>query len=154
MSAVKIVTDSTCDLPQELVDQYDIRLIVCSLELWVKSYLDGVELSREEFFQKLPDQNPIPTTSAPGIGTFIESYQQLTKEGATGIISIHISQSLSNIVNIARLATENFTEIPVVVIDSGQLSMGLGLLALAGAKLAASGSNLASVEKTILEKNH
>ena len=152
MSAVKIVTDSTCDLPQELVDQYDIHVIPCYVNISGKSYLDGVELSREEFFQKLPDQNPIPTTSAPGIGTFIESYQQLTKEGATGIISIHISQSLSNIVNVARLAAENFTEIPVVVIDSGQLSMGLGLLALAGAKLAATGSNLASVEKTILEK--
>jgi DegV family protein with EDD domain len=152
MSKVKIITDSTCDLPAELVEQYDIRVIPCYVNMGSESYLDGVELSRQEFFQKLPDQNPIPTTSAPGIGSFIESYQQLASEGATGIISIHISHTLSNIVNVARLAAENFSEIPVKVIDSGQLSMGLGLLALVGAKLASTGADLYTVENAILEK--
>jgi len=152
MSNVKIVTDSTCDLPLEIIQQFDIRVIPCYVNMGGKSYLDGVELSRREFFQKLPDQNPIPTTSAPGIGSFVESYQQLANEGATGIISIHISQSLSNIVNVARIAAENFTQIPVKVIDSGQLSMGLGLLALVGAKIAATGVDLKSVESGILEK--
>jgi DegV family protein with EDD domain len=79
-------------------------------------------------------------------------YHQLAIEGASGIISIHIAQSLSNIVNVARLATENFNEIPIQVIDSGQLSMGLGLLALVGAKAAATGADLNTVADAILKK--
>lgn len=152
MSLIKIVTDSTCDLPQEVISKYDIRVIPCYINMNGESYLDGVELSRQEFFQRLPDQDPIPTTSAPSPGSFIETYHQLAKEGATGIISIHIAKSLSNIVNVARMAAENFKEIPVKVIDSGQLSMGLGLLAIVGAEEAAKGYDLDSVASIILKK--
>ena len=152
MSLVKIITDSTCDLPQEIVNRYDIRVIPCYVNMGGTSYLDGVELTRQEFFRRLPDEKQTPTTSAPGLGSFYEAYQQLAREGAAGIISIHISQSLSNIVNVARLAAESFHDIPVKVIDSGQLSMGLGLLALVGAQAAANGSDLETVTAAILEK--
>jgi DegV family protein with EDD domain len=117
-----------------------------------KSYLDGVDLSREFFFKSLPSANPLPTTSAPGMNAFIQTYQSIANEGADGIISIHISESLSNINNVARIAAEAFETIPVRVIDSGQLSMGLGLLALTGAKLAKQGASLDEVEAEILAK--
>lgn len=152
MEKIIIVTDSTCDLPEADVISNNIYVIPCYINMNGQSFLDGVELSREEFFQQLPASNPLPTTSAPGMGTFIETYQRAVDAGATGIISIHISQSLSNIANGAQIAADNFTTIPVKVIDSGQLSMGLGLLALVGAKLANDGADLDTVANAILEK--
>lgn len=152
MGKVKIVTDSTCDLPISIVEEFDIRVIPCYVNMNGKSYLDGIDLSREFFFKSLPTANPLPTTSAPGMDAFIQMYQALADEGADGIISIHISESLSNINNVAKIASEAFDAIPVRVIDSGQLSMGLGLLALVGAKLAMQGASLDKVEAEILTK--
>ncbi len=152
MGKVKIVTDSTCDLPISFVEEYDIRVIPCYVNMNGKSYLDGIDLSREFFFKSLPAANPLPTTSAPGMDAFIQMYQTLANEGAEGIISIHISETLSNINNVAKIAAEAFETIPVKVIDSGQLSMGLGLLALVGAKLADQGASLDEVEAEILKK--
>lgn len=152
MGKIKIVTDSTCDLPISIVEEYDIRVIPCYVNMNGKSYLDGIDLSREFFFKSLPTTNPLPTTSAPGMDAFIQMYQTLANEGAEGIISIHISETLSNINNVARIAAEAFETIPVKVIDSGQLSMGLGLLALVGAKLANQGASLDEVEAEILKK--
>jgi DegV family protein with EDD domain len=152
MGKVKIVTDSTCDLPISIVEEFDIRVIPCYVNMNGKSYLDGIDLSREFFFKSLPTANPLPTTSAPGMDVFIQMYQALADEGADGIISIHISESLSNINNVAKIASEAFDEIPVRLIDSGQLSMGLGLLALVGAKLAMQGASLDEVEAEILTK--
>lgn len=152
MGNVKIVTDSTCDLPISIVEEYDIHVIPCYVNMNGKSYLDGIDLSREFFFKSLPTANPLPTTSAPGMDAFINEYKRIANEGADGIISIHISETLSNINNVAKIAAEAFDEIPVRVIDSGQLSMGLGLLALAGAKLAKKGASLDEVEAEILTK--
>lgn len=152
MQTIKIVTDSTCDLPEAIISQYDITVIPCFVNMHERSYLDGVELSREEFFDQLPNCNPLPTTSAPGTGTFIETYQKLADQGVEGIISIHISQTLSNIYNVAKIAAQNFFTIPVRVIDSGQLSMGLGLLALLGAQKAALNASMEEIVQTIEEK--
>lgn len=152
MGNVKIVTDSTCDLPISLVEELDILVIPCYVNMNGKSYLDGIELSRESFFKSLPTANPLPTTSAPGMDAFIKAYQKLADQGADGIISIHISETLSNINNVAKIAADAFDAIPVQVIDSGQLSMGLGLLALVGAKLAKKGASLDEVEAEILRK--
>jgi len=149
---IKIVTDSTCDIPIDLVERYDIQVIPCYVNMNGKSYLDGVEMSREQFFQSLPTAHPLPTTSAPGTDTFLQVYRQLAQSGATGIISIHISASLSNIINVARMAAASIHDIPIVVIDSGQLSMGLGLLALLAAKTAQTGVSLEEIETTILAK--
>ncbi|MBW6473784.1 MAG: DegV family protein [Anaerolineaceae bacterium] len=152
MGNVKIVTDSTCDLPISLVEEFDILVIPCYVNMNGKSYLDGIELSRESFFKSLPSANPLPTTSAPGMDAFIIAYKKLADAGADGIISIHISETLSNINNVAKIAADAFDAVPVRVIDSGQLSMGLGVLALVGAKLAKKGASLDEVEAEILKK--
>lgn len=152
MGNIRIVTDSTCDLPISLVEEYGIVVIPCYVNVNGKSYLDGIELSRESFFKSLPTANPLPTTSAPGMDAFITAYQKLADSGADGIISIHISETLSNINNVARIAADSFETIPVRVIDSGQLSMGLGLLALVGAKKAQEGASLEEVAAQILKK--
>jgi DegV family protein with EDD domain len=142
---IKIVTDSTCDIPASLAAEYEITVIPCYINFSDQSYLDGIELSREEFYQKLPTSKTLPTTSSPGIGAFIQAYQKLVCAGASGIISIHVPQSLSNVVNTAKLAAESIKEIPVAVVDSGQLSMGIGYQAIAAAKAAIAGKTMPEI---------
>ena len=149
---VKVVTDSTCDLPQALVDEYGITVIPCFINMGNESYLDGVELSREAFYARLPDHDPPPTTSAPGIGTFVDKYRQLIADGATEIISVHVSARLSNVVNVAWLAAESITAVPIHVIDSGQVTIGTGLLALEAARAAVTSHSVTGVLAAVKEK--
>ena len=143
--SIKIVTDSTCDLPESVVVENGITVIPCYINMNGRSYLDGVELSRQVFYESLPGLSSVPTTSAPGLGTFVQVYKQLVAEGASGIISVHISASLSNVSNVASLAAQQISAVPVMVFDSGQLTLGTGLLALAAAKAAASGSSMEEI---------
>lgn len=150
--AIKIVTDSTCDLPRSVIDEQNITVVPCYINFDDQSYLDGVELSRQEFYQRLLDSDSLPTTSAPGIETFEKAYRQLATQGTSGIISIHVAGSLSNIFNIAQLAAERIDKVPVTVIDSGQLTLGTGLLVLAGAEAAAAGGTMAAILALLQER--
>jgi DegV family protein with EDD domain len=140
--SIRIVTDSSCDLPPETIDAYGITVIPFYINIGAKSYLDGVEMSREAFYEGLPDFEAHPMTSVPGPGTFVEVFEELAAGGATAILAIHISSSLSAMVNSARLAVEEWTALPVAVFDSTNLTLGTGLLAVTAAKAAAEGRSL------------
>ncbi len=148
---IKIVTDSTCDLPVEVAAQWGITVVPVYINMDGKSYQDGVDLSRSDFYEKLPSAHPLPTTSSPGIDAFVKVFRELYDAGAEHIISIHISQTLSNIGNVANLAAEALQEegVPVTVFDSGQLTLGLGLLVLEAAQKAATGANKDEVMQTL-----
>ncbi len=136
---IRIVTDSTSDVPPDLVREIGLTVIPSYVNIGEESYLDLVDLSRAEFYEKLPTYARVPTTAAPAAGVFAECYRRLVDEGATAIISIHVAGSLSAMWNSARLGAEEITEIPVHVFDSRQVSMGLGLLALLAGGAAAEG---------------
>lgn len=136
---IKIVSDSTCDLPEEIIEEYGITVIPLYINIGDRGYLDGVEITRQEFYEGLPDYDPLPTTATPGIDTFRKVYDKLAEEGATQVLSIHISISLSATVDVARAAARETTSVPVTVFDSQQLSLGTGLLVLTAAKAAAQG---------------
>jgi DegV family protein with EDD domain len=136
---IRIVTDSTCDLPEALVAEHGITVVPLYINVGDQSYLDGVELSRQEFYEKLPDCDPPPTTAAPGPEVFRQAYERLADEGATEVLSIHISISLSAIVDVARLAAQETDAAPVTVLDSRQLSLGTGFLVQTAARAAAEG---------------
>ncbi|HCS39807.1 MAG TPA: hypothetical protein DIW44_09525 [Anaerolineaceae bacterium] len=142
---IKIVTDSTCDLPREIIEKYDITVIPAYINFTDGSYLDGVEISRKEFYDKLPNYQTPPTTSAPAIGTFARAYKKLKDDGATKIISIHISSTLSGIYNVALLAAEAMENIVVKTFDPGNLSLGTGLVVEAAAKMAEAGKSLEEI---------
>ncbi|HEY3311822.1 MAG TPA: DegV family protein [Anaerolineales bacterium] len=148
---IRIVTDSTCDLPADVVDQYGITVIPLSINVGDKSFLDGVDLSREEFYTRLPSFNPHPKTAAPGPEVFTQAYNRLADEGALAILSIHISETLSTTVNSARTAAEQFTRIPVLVLDSSQLSLGMGFLVEKAAQLAHAGKSLDEILSAVKE---
>ena len=130
----KIVTDSTCDLPAELVNEHGISVIPMYINFGEQGYQDGIEISRQEFYQQLPDSDPFPTTAAPGVDSFKEVYNRLAEEGADEILSIHVSASLSAVMDVAKTAAQEFQEIPVTVYDSNQLSLGTGYQVLAAAQ--------------------
>lgn len=128
-----IVTDSTSDIPTRLLEEYDIYQIPADLILDNKTYLDGFDLSRNEFYEQLPKLKVLPTTAAPSTGRFQNLYEQIFNNGYTEIISIHAASALSGIYNAARLAAREFSQI-IHVIDSEQLTMGLGFQVLEAAR--------------------
>lgn len=149
---IRIVTDSTCDIPPETAAKYGIVVVPAYINIGDQSYLDGVDLTRPQFYEQLPEYQSPPTTAAPASGSFAETYRELAGEGVTEIISIHIATSLSGVFNAARLGAEMVEDsVSVTLFDSMQLTMGLGLQAITAAKAAASGKTTAEII-TMLEK--
>ena len=124
-----IVTDSTSDIPTELLEKHQIYQIPVDLMLDNKTYRDGFDLSRNEFYDRLPALSKLPTTAAPSVGRFQNLFQKIFNEGYTDIISIHAASALSGIYNAAWLAAKDFSQ-PIQIVDSEQLSLGLGFQVL------------------------
>lgn len=120
---VRIVTDTTCDLPEAIIEDLGIQTIPLYINIGEKSYLDQVEMTRAQFYEGLPKFENHPTTAVPGIDAFLKVYERIAQEGADAIISMHIGKALSNVVNVAELAAKKFTKIPVVVLDPGNLTL-------------------------------
>jgi DegV family protein with EDD domain len=151
---VRVVTDSTCDLSQSLVEELDIIVVPLYVNIGDLGFLDGLDLSREQFYSDLPNMATHPTTATPGIHAFKSAYGKALNEGAEAILSIHISESLSATVNVARQAAAEFSSIPVIIIDSRQLSMGTGFQVELAARQAIQGFSAEEIlaELTDLER--
>ncbi len=143
--AVRIVTDSTCDLPAEAIARYGISVVPLYINVGNQGFLDGIDMKRAEFYTRLPSFSTHPTTAVPSPQKFHAIYQALADEGASEILSIHISAALSGTVDVARSAARETTAVPVTVFDSQQLSLGTGFLADTAAKMAAEGSSVAEI---------
>jgi len=147
--AIKIVTDSTSDLPQALADELGIKIVPLYVQFGNETYRDRVDISDTEFYERLTNSSVHPTTSQPTPQDFADVYREVSKD-ADGIISIHISTKLSGTCNSAlqgkKLAA---IKCPIEVIDSEMVSMGLGLIAIGAATIISSDDNFKQViEKT------
>jgi DegV family protein with EDD domain len=143
--AIRIATDSTCDLPEEIIRRHGITVIPLHIQAGGATYRDGVDLTRREFYEKLPVFRPAATTAVPGPDVFRAAYERLAAEGATEVLSIHISEKLSGMVNVARQAGKETAAVPVTVFDSRQLSLGMGYEVLTAAEMAAAGHAMAEI---------
>lgn len=132
---IGIVTDSTSDLPAYLIEQYEIQLVPSILVLDGTEYADGIGITREEFYNRLPSLRTPPTTAAPSIGDFTLRYEALLSKGCDHIISIHAASQLTTIFSVALQAARKFPH-KVTCLDSGSLSLGLGFQAVAAAEQA------------------
>ena len=139
---IGIVTDSTADLPAYLIEQHEIHVVPTILVLDGKEYEDGIGISREEFYNRLPSLQTPPTTAAPSIGDFATPYETLLTSGCDHVISIHAASQLTTVVNVARQAAKEFPD-KVTCIDSGSLSLGLGFQVVAAAEEAELGLKIA-----------
>jgi DegV family protein with EDD domain len=133
-----IVTDSTCDIPQYLVEPYDLEVVPCLLIIDGKEYVDGRDITRAEFYERLPSLRSQPTTAAPSIGDFSARYDSLLRRGCDHILSIHAAAALTSILNVARQAAADYSD-RVTCVDSTSLSLGLGFQVLAAAEAAEMG---------------
>jgi DegV family protein with EDD domain len=142
---VRIVTDSTCDLPAETIARYGISVVPLYINVGSYGYLDGIDITREEFYKKLPGFPVHPTTAVPSAQKFHAIYDSLADEGATQVLSIHISVALSSVVNVASIAAQETTSTSVTVFDAHQLSLGTGFAVETAAKMAAAGHDVAEI---------
>lgn len=149
MKPVRIVTDSTSDLPPELAAQWNIDVVPCYIHFGTESYLDDVELTRPDFYRRLEaDPNP-PTTSAPPSGLFAQVYRPLVDK-ASGIISIHPPDHLSALRQSALNGWDLVqSQLPFRALDGGQITMGLGWLVVRAAQAAAAGHGVDAIEAMI-----
>lgn len=137
METIAIVTDSTADIPMDLAVQYHIYVIPNILIVNGESLKDGIDLTRHDFYERLPTMKAIPTTATASSGTYQHLYKKLLQEGVSQILSIHASSLLSGIYNAACVAAHSFEE-RVHVIDSQSITLGLGFQVLAAAEAALS----------------
>jgi DegV family protein with EDD domain len=150
--SVRIVTDSTVDLPQDIVDELGITVVPLHVFFGDQSYEDGVTITKDEFYSKLTaDGAPTPTTSAPSAGAFVAAYQAACRE-ADEIVSIHLSSELSATHTSALLGREQ-SGLPerIEVVDSGTVSAALGLLVIEAATMGQQGASRTDIVEAVRE---
>ncbi|RMD50391.1 MAG: DegV family protein [Candidatus Thermofonsia bacterium] len=149
---IRIVTDSTADLPDHLVEELGITVVPVYINIGEQSYEDGVGLSRQEFYENLSQYHPYPTTAAPSAGAFTAVYEKLTAQGATEILSIHLSAQLSATYNAARIGAETAVSAPVTLFDAKNITMGTGLLVEMAARAAKAGQTMTDIVAALTER--
>ena len=137
------------DLPQEIIQALGITVVPLFINIGDKGFLDGVDITRTEFYVNLPRYSTHPTTGTPGTDAFLKAFKALVARGCTEILTIHISKSLSATVDVARTAAEEFREVPVTVRDSGQLSLGTGFQVEVAARMVSAGRSMTEILKAL-----
>lgn len=148
---IKVVTDSTCDLPQEFIEQHEIIVVPVNIQFGNETYRDGVDIDRDTFYRKIDELGIIPTTSQPSVGQFLEVYQKLASQ-ADDIISIHVTGKLSGTCRSAMMAAREVADrVRVHVFDSLAGTSGLGYMALEAARAARAGASVEQILKRLEE---
>ena len=143
---IRVVTDSSCDLPPQLVAAHGISVVPLSIRFGDEEFVDQVELSTDAFWAKVAESSTLPETAAPAPGAFEACFRELIERGATGIVCVNLSSHLSGTMQSAQVAAAAVAaDCPVQVIDSQSASMGLGNLCLTAARRAADGDSLGSI---------
>lgn len=140
---IRLVTDSACDLPQHIIDQYGIVVVPLTIRFGDTDYVDREAFTPKEFWAKCSASPVLPETAAPAPGQFEMAYRQLQKEGATGVLVVSLSSGVSATMQSAEIAAREIaSEFPVRVVDSRSVSMGQGIVVKACAEAAEAGATL------------
>ncbi|MFT7501926.1 MAG: DegV family protein with EDD domain [Gammaproteobacteria bacterium] len=148
---VRIVTDSSCDLPQEIADELGIVIVPLSIRFGDEELIDREQLTVAEFWSRCARSNTLPETAAPAPGQFETVYRRLSNEGANGVVVVSLSGALSATMQSAELAarsiaSDDSTDFDVRVVDSRTVTLGLGTIALACARAGRDGGSIDEVE--------
>jgi fatty acid kinase fatty acid binding subunit len=146
MSGIGVVTDSACDLTPELVDEHDVRVVPLTVRFGDKEFVDREELSTKEFWDRVMTDRTMPQTAAPSPGAFQRAFLDVAESGAAGVVCITLSSKLSATYQSASTAAADVSDrIPVRVVDSLSVSMGLGLMVMTAAQLVGEGHALEEI---------
>lgn len=149
MQKIKIVTDSTADLSQEVIEKYDIHVLPLSISVNGQTYLDRVDLQPDEFIEEMIKSEELPKTSQPAMGTFVEMYDKLGEDGSE-VLSIHMTSGMSGTVATANSAA-SMTDTKVTVVDSQFITHALAYQVVEAAKMANEGRSLEEILKRVDE---
>ena len=142
---VKIISDSTCDLSKELIEKYDIEILPLHIMLGEEEYEDGKSITPDEIYKWSDEHKTTPKTSAAGITQVVDAYRPYLEQGRE-IVSFSISSEMSTTNNVMRMAAQELdAEEKVFVIDSANLSTGIGLLVTEAAIMTQEGKNGAQI---------
>jgi len=149
MSKTAIVTDSTADIPKDLIEKYRIKVVPLYVNFEDKSYLDnGVDITSKQYYERLKNVKKQPTTSQPTPSDFVKVYSELLKEN-DNIVSIHISKKMSGTFNSADMARKELSDKDIEVIDSELVHMPLGILVIKAAELSQEGKSKEEILKAV-----
>src|SRR5437660_4223936 len=153
---VRIVTDSTSDIPLEKARALGIKIVPLTVFFGEQAYLDGIELDNAAFYSKLRTSKQSPRTSQPPPAAFQEAYTRLINEGADGILSVHLSSKLSGTYQSACTGRDalpdDMKKIPIEVIDSQSISVGMSYPVMEATKIAQSGADLEELKAHLLDQ--
>ena len=155
--SIFIVTDSTSDIPQSIIEDLPIIVVPLYVILNGKSYQDKIDLTRQTFYGNLPTSEPHASTATPSPDQFTQAYDQAADQGAEAIFSIHISATLSATYQTAETAAKQYKRIPVYPIDSGNLSLAEGLIVIKAAQAARAGKSVQEIQaeiESIIPRTH
>ncbi len=147
---IGLLTDSTSDLSQEILEKNNIEVIPLNVHMNEQVYQDRVDLQPDDFYDKLLNVEKLPTTSQPSVGLFLEKYEDM-KKNYDSIISIHISGALSGTVESAQVAARQIDGVEVEVIDSYSTSLGLGYQAILAARMIEKGKDITEIKNFLKE---
>lgn len=140
---VKIVTDSSCDLPDALVKELGIEVVPLKIRFGDEELVDRVDLSSSEFWARCSTSAELPSTAAPAPGAFEETFRAAAAAGAEGVVCVNLSSKLSATGEAAQAAARAVADVvPVKVVDSLSVTLGLGMIAVESARRAAAGAGL------------
>jgi DegV family protein with EDD domain len=143
---IRIATDSTCDLPPGYVEDYDVTVVPINIQFGTDTYEDGVTIDRETFVRKIEEMGILPTTSQPSAGQFKQYYESLKEQGATDIISLHVTSKLSGTYRSSVLAKELLEgQVRVHPFDSASGSVTLGFMCMEASRMARAGKGVAEI---------
>jgi len=142
---IALVTDSTCDIPAEWIAQYEITVVPLTIIFGSQAYLEGIDMTAAEFYQRLSEGSQHPTSSQPSPEAFLKAYRQAAEGGAEQILVITISSAMSGTIESARRAAQEFN-LPVTILDGKNNSMGLGWQVIAAARARENGGGLEAMQ--------
>ena len=146
---LRIVTDSTADLPDAVTAEYGITVVPLTVIFGDEELRDGIDITSEQFFTRLQRESVLPTTSQPSSGVFREAYERVIAEGATDILSIHLTGKLSGTLASARQGADGLDGARIVHVDSKLVSVALGLGVVAAAAAARDGDGIDNVAANV-----
>lgn len=150
MEKIKIITDSTVDIPTEILKKYDVEVLPLLINFGEESYLDGVEIDLITMINRIEVENTLPTTAQVTPTRFFECYKNYLDQGYK-IISIHLSSHMSGTCQSALMAKEMLETNDIVVIDALNVTSGLGVLVLKAVQLKEKQLSLYEIEKEIMQ---
>lgn len=147
---IAVVTDSTSYIPKDITEKLNIRIIPLSVNFGDESFREDIDLTTEQFYEKLNTSEALPTTSQPAIGAFIELFEKL-EQNYDAVFSIHLSSKLSGTYSAAKSASNMMEDLDVYLYDSELSAMPQGFYAIRAAELARDGAGPQTILKELDE---